>query len=306
MKVLLTGASGFIGAAVLRQLLAPPAADVCVLIRRPDAATRVADLLPGTLVVAADLGDVNAVGDALRRFQPTHVIHAAWGGVRGSDRNDFSQYVNVHQTMQLLELALASGVRHIVGLGSQAEYGACQDRVDETTPTRPTTMYGAAKLAAGVMAQRMCALSGARLAWLRLFSSYGPGDDPEWMIPYVTRTLLRGKRPAVTAAEQRWDYLYVGDVASAVVVTARHPDARGTFNLGSGTAVRLRWVIERIRDEIDADLPIGFGEVPYRPDQVMHLEANVDRLRAATGWAPATAIDEGLRSTIDWYRTHDA
>jgi UDP-glucose 4-epimerase len=305
MRVLLTGASGFVGAAVLAELLKSPAADVCVLVRRPAEAWRIAEWLPRTRVVAADLADETAVLDALRQFQPTHLIHAAWGGVPGSCRNDPAQHLNVHRTMQLLHLALTSGVRHFVGLGSQAEYGPCGNRIDERTPTRPATMYGAAKLAACVMASRLCDVSGARFAWLRLFSSYGPGDHPEWMIPYVTRALLRRQRPSVTAAEQRWDYLYIEDVATAVVETARQPAAHGIFNLGSGTAVPLRSIIEQIRDEVDAALPIGFGEVPYRPDQVMHLEADVDRLRAATGWSPKTPLDQGLRATVEWYRTHD-
>lgn len=304
MRVLLTGASGFVGAAVLAQLLKSPAADVCVLARRPAEAWRIAEWLPRTQVVAADLADEIALRDALWQFQPTHLIHAAWGGVPGSCRNDPAQHLNVHHTMQLLQLAVTSGVRHFVGLGSQAEYGPCANRIDERTPTRPTTMYGAAKLAACTMASRLCDVSGARFAWLRLFSSYGPGDHPEWMIPYVTRALLRRQRPSVTSAEQRWDYLYVEDVATAVVETARQPAAHGIFNLGSGSAVRLRSIIEQIRDEIDAELPIGFGDVPYRPDQVMHLEANVDRLRGATGWSPKTPLDQGLRATVDWYRTH--
>jgi UDP-glucose 4-epimerase len=304
MRVLLTGAGGFVGAAVLGELLQSPAADVCVLARRPDESRRIADLLPRTHVVAADLADQTAVGDALRRFAPTHLIHAAWSGVSGSRRNDPDQHVNVHRTMQLLQLALTSGVRHFVGLGSQAEYGPCAERIDETTPTRPTTMYGAAKLAACVMGSRMCDVSGARFAWLRLFSSYGPGDHPDWMIPYVIRTLLRGERPSVTAAEQRWDYLYVKDAATAVVAAAHEPAAHGIFNLGSGTAVPLRSIIERIRDEIDTALPIGFGDIAYRPDQVMHLEANVDRLRGVTGWSPTTPLGEGLRATVEWYRTH--
>jgi nucleoside-diphosphate-sugar epimerase len=304
MRVFLTGASGFVGAAVLRQLLQRPTTDVCVLVRQPADAWRIADLLSGTTIVATDMGDAATLGAALRSYGPTHVLHLAWSGVYGRHRNDSSQYLNVHHTLQLLDMALAAGARHVIGLGSQAEYGPCQDRIDEDVPTRPTTMYGAAKLAAGIMAERLCDVSGARFAWLRLFSSYGPGDHPDWMIPYLTRTLLKGGRPEVTAAEQLWDYLYVEDAAAAVVAAACHPSAGGVFNLGSGTAVRLRSIIERIRDEVDPSLPIGFGDVPYRPDQVMHLEANVDRLRRATGWSASTSLDAGLRATVDWYRTH--
>jgi nucleoside-diphosphate-sugar epimerase len=226
--------------------------------------------------------------------------------VAGRNRNDTAQWRNVEHTMRLLEHSLAAGARHFVGLGSQAEYGPCAERIDETEATRPTTMYGAAKLATCILAERLCATAGARFAWLRLFSSYGPMDNPDWMIPYLTRALLRREKPAVTRAEQRWDYVYIDDAARAVEAVARHPSAHGIFNLGSGTAPVLRDVIELIRGEVDPSAPIGYGEVPYRPDQVMHLEADIARLTGATGWKPAMPLAEGIRRTVDWYRTNEA
>jgi len=86
---------------------------------------------------------------------------------------------------------------------------------------------------------------------------------------------------------------------------AMSESASGAFNLGSGTAPRLRDMIEKVRDTIDPALPIGFGEVAYRPDQVMHLEADIGRLTRATGWRPKVTFAEGIPKTVDWYRTHD-
>jgi len=305
MKLLLTGASGFVGSHVLRQLVAQPGAEVAALVRHPEDAWRIRDELPLASVLRTGLEDGEELEKAIAAFRPTHVVHLAWSGVLGKNRNDASQHDNVVHSSRLLELALRSGARHFIGLGSQAEYGPCQARIDESTPTKPTTLYGEAKLATCLMASRRCEVAGARFAWLRLFSSYGPQDNPEWMIPYLTLKLLRRERPAVTAAEQLWDYIYVEDAAAAVVAVARSPSANGVFNLGSGTAPRLRDIIEGVRDAIDPALPIGFGEVPYRPDQVMHLEADIARLTRATGWRPKIELAEGIRRTVDWYRKHD-
>jgi UDP-glucose 4-epimerase len=306
MKVLLTGASGFVGSYVLRQLIATPGVEVAALVRDPQSAWRIRDALAAVRVISGGLEDADRLEDALASFRPSHVVHLAWAGVLGRDRNDAAQHVNVFHSMRLLELALRHGARHFVGLGSQAEYGPCQARIDESTPTAPTTIYGAAKLSTCLMAARLCELSGARFAWLRLFSSYGPADSPEWMIPYLTLKLLRRERPAVTAAEQLWDYIFVEDAAAAIVAAARADGAHGVFNLGSGIAPRLRDIIEMVRDEIDPALPVGFGEVAYRPDQVMHLEADIGRLTRATAWRPKVPLAEGIKRTVAWYRTHDA
>ncbi len=304
MRILLTGASGFLGSHVLRNLRAAGGDDVAVILREPRSAWRIADALEGVRVIRADLADEASFATAVGEFAPTHVLHLAWDGVGGRNRNDPAQHRNVGQALRLLEIAMAAGARDFIGLGSQAEYGPCAQRIGESTPTRPTTMYGASKLATCLLAERLCALNDVRFAWLRLFSSYGPRDNPEWMIPYLTRMLLRRERPAVTAAEQRWDYIYVEDAAEAVTAVARTPAAEGVFNLGSGSAPPLRDVIESIRRQVDPSLPIGYGEVPYRPDQVMRLEANIGRLAASTGWKPRTGLVQGIRNTVNWYREH--
>jgi len=305
VKILLTGASGFVGSYVLRQLLAQ-GVEVGALLRRPEEAWRIRDELARTRVLRAGLEEGDALAREVFAFAPTHVVHLAWSGVLGRSRNEASQHVNVFHSMRLLEAALDAGARHFVGLGSQAEYGPCQARIGEGTPTNPTTMYGAAKLATCLLAGRLCELRGARFAWLRLFSSYGPQDSPEWMIPYLALKLLHRERPSVTAAGQLWDYIYVEDAAAAVVAATLADGASGVFNLGSGSAPRLRDIIEAVRDAIDPALPVGFGEVPYRPDQVMHLEADITRLTGATGWRPRVPLAEGIARTVDWYRKHDA
>ncbi len=142
-----------------------------------------------------------------------------------------------------------------------------------------------------------------RFAWIRIFSLYGPRDNPDYMIPSLVEKLLRGEKPSLTAGEQLWDYLYVQDAAEAIVSVGQTAGAEGVFNLGSGRVETIRQTVEQLRDLIDPSLPLGFAEVPYRPDQVMHLQADISRLHAATGWTPRTTLADGLAQTIQWHRS---
>jgi nucleoside-diphosphate-sugar epimerase len=202
----------------------------------------------------------------------------------------------------LVELAREVGCKHFIGLGSQAEYGPLNKKISESDPTEPTTLYGATKLAACHLTRQLCAQFGIGWAWLRVFSTYGPMEDLSWMIPYLIRAVLKGERPALTACEQRWDYLFGPDAAEAIWAVARS-QAPGVFNLGSGKAESLRKIVETLRDAIDPKLPLGIGEVAYRPDQVMHLEADIGRLTKATGWSPGTSLEEGLKQTVAWHKS---
>jgi len=302
MRALVTGATGFLGSHLVRRLL-EDGASVAALVRPQSDARRIDDLLGRLTVIRGDVRALELCERAVEQFAPEVVFHLAWSGVAGQDRNDPRQVDdNLLPTIELVRLAARCGARTWVGLGSQAEYGPHAGPISEETPARPTTLYGKVKLAAGLIATHVGGLLGLRAAWVRVFSTFGPRDNPDWLLPYVIRTLSRRERPSLTAGEQRWDFLYVDDATDALLRVAAAPSAAGAFNLGSGVARPLRAVVEQIRDMIDPSLPLGFGEVPYRPDQVMHLEADISRLAAATGWRPATPWDEALRRTVEYFR----
>ena len=305
MRVFLTGATGFVGSFVLRNLLRSGEHEVAILLRSPDTASRIKDLIPKTRLIQGDLSDQSVFEALVKNFQPDSFVHLAWSGVMGCDRNKPDQWRNIPQTLELVEMASRVGAKHWIGLGSQAEYGPCQDKIDETEKTRPSTLYGVSKLAACTLSERLCQELGIRYAWLRLFSSYGPADNSDWLIPYLVRSLLARQKPSLTNAEQLWDYIYIEDVALAVRAVLDSHEAKGVFNLGSGRALRLRVIIEKIRDIIDPDLPLGFGEVPYRSDQVMHLEADITRLKNVTGWSPQFDFDTAIGKTVDWYSRNE-
>ena len=298
--IILTGATGFIGSAVLAELHRRKVRPLVLL--RPESDCRRLPQLAAGNIFTYSKPDEAGLAEKLRAQSPSVFIHCAWRGVGGPDRNaDFQMSENVPFTLAAVELAAAAGCRQWIGLGSQAEYGNANRILDENAPTQPTTLYGQAKLAAGNAALSLCRSKGLAGAWLRVFSTYGPGDHSHWMIPQVIREFLEGRSPQVTKCEQKWDYLFVADAARAIASLADGKTS-GVFNLGSGEVWPLKQIIETIRMELGATIEPGYGTVPYRPDQVMHLQADISKITAATGWRPSTALKDGIKATIDYER----
>jgi UDP-glucose 4-epimerase len=304
MKCFITGATGFLGSFLVRHLLAE-GHEVHAMIRNPEpeACWRIADLMPQIQVVAADLNHLDRLDDVLPGMRPDVIFHLAWNGVGSEARNSPVQLIqNVSSTLKMLELCHLSGCPVFLGLGSQAEYGIAQGVLDEASACNPVTAYGVAKTSLSLLATKFGEITKTRILWFRLFSAYGPKDDPNHLLPDLIVSLLNGACPPLTLGEQKWDYLYVEDAVEALVAAAMSPNAHGIFNLASGEVHSLRDVIESARNEIDPDIVLQFGELPYRPDQVMHLEGKVSRLKCATGWRPQVSLADGLKRTVAWYK----
>lgn len=297
MRIFLTGATGFLGSKILRRVLCD-GHTAAILVGPESNRRRIEDCLERTTLLDGRMEDVDGWRGALESFQPQIIIHAAWRGVANTDRNDPRQAENIAPTTRLAALSAELGTAGFVGLGSQAEYGVVNGPIDETAPTRPTTLYGMSKLAARQLCGAICAQSGMRFSWVRVFSTYGPGDNNGWLVPYVLSALRNGERPILTRCEQKWDYLYGDDAASAIAAVAVTDRADGVLNLGSGQAPPLKETVELLRDIAAPGAALGFGELPFRNDQVMHLQADIERLTKATGWTPRWSLREGLTETV--------
>jgi nucleoside-diphosphate-sugar epimerase len=299
-RILVTGAAGFLGAAVA-DLAARQGHEVIALVRNP-AAPRAVALADRCRIATADLADSATMADILADARPNIVVHSAWEGVGGAARAGDVQLDNIRTCVALVDAGIRAGVGRFVGIGSQAEYGRHDRRIDENAATEPFLLYGAAKLSACHLARQRCRDAGTGFAWLRLFSVYGPGDNPNWLIPSTAAAILRGEAPRTTAGTQKWDYLHIADAAAGTLAAAITPDAIGAFNLSSGRAVAVRAIVERLRDIAHPGLALRFGDIAFGPDQIMHLEGDNGRLVQATGWTPRIAVEDGLASVVDALR----
>jgi UDP-glucose 4-epimerase len=305
MRLLITGATGFVGAKTLELALAA-GHEVAATVRPQSPARRLAPFDGRYHQLSVALGDSHALTKEVAAFRPEAIIHLAWAGVANAARFDHTQISeNIGAACALVEAGAAAGCSAFIGTGSQGEYGAGSAMLEDTLPS-PSTLYGAAKVSTLYLTRQLAAQSGMRHAWLRLFSTYGPDDNEGWLIPTLITKMLRGERPQTTLGTQEWDWLHVDDVARGLLAAATAPAAQGVFNLGSGEAIPVRKAIETIRDLAASGMELVFGEIPFRPDQVMHMQANIERLKRATSWAPQVAFAEGIARTVAWYREHMA
>ena len=193
MRAIVTGAAGFIGSSLTRHLLRE-GAEVAIVARMSSDLWRIRPLLSKVTCIEGDLCQPESIERGVLDFAPDTVFHLAWHGAGNRFRNDASQIdLNLTASLDLLRLAQRAGCRTWVGLGSQAEYGPKDRPISENLPTTPTTMYGTVKLCAGLLEARLAAEWNIRFRGCGYFPAYGPGDNPEWMIPYLIRTLLEGK-----------------------------------------------------------------------------------------------------------------
>ena len=303
MRALITGAAGFIGSHLLRRLL-KEGFQVAALIRPASNPWRIVDLLEHVEIIKGDLNNLQPSGCAITSFKPEVVFHLAWDGASSYRyQDDFSQvFHNVNGSLELVRLAHESKCRNFIGMGSVLEYGKYKIPVREDDEACPTSLYGAAKNSVNMLSRKLCEVGGMRFIWFRLFWAYGPADEPARMIPYLIQTLLRGEKAALTPGEQLWDYIFIDDVVEAIFQAAVTSKLHGVYNLASGEEHSIRETAEHVRDLINPEMLLGFGEIPYRSDQIMHLKADISLLKRTLGWLPKVTLDEGLKRTVAWHK----
>ena len=298
-RTLVTGASGFIGARVMRSLKAHghEAHGVC---RLPPLSSP-----SGGPWHAADLLEPEAARRLVAGINPEILVHLAWETKHGEFWESPANLQWISATVRLAEAFVKAGGRRFVGMGSCAEYswdGLEEGRtLDESSPCAPSTRYGAAKNDAFEKLSRFFEREGVQFAWARLFFPYGPGDRRPTLIPSMIRALMCGQPARSTWGTQVRDFIYVDDVAAAVTALA-NSGLHGAFNIASGVGVRVAEVARLVGQEtgrLDLWRP---GTITPRDGDVQWLVGCPNKLASQTGWLARESLGSGIRETVRWWR----
>ena len=282
MKVLLTGATGFIGSHVARALLRA-GHEVHAVIRGTSDRRRISDIERDLRIHVGEMDQVPVEPDAL--------VHLAWYAVPG-------RYLAAPENRD----CLAASLRLLQRIGGRAVFaGTCFEfdttlgRLREDSPTKPTTLYAECK-----DALRRQVVERANAAWIRFFYQYGPWEDERRLVPSIIQALLRGEPADLSHGEQRRDFLHVEDVAAAVHAVVES-DLTGAINIGSGEAPSVKEIALTIASFADRPDLLRFGAIPANAAEPPLIVADNAKLRS-TAWARRYSLEEGLRQTFDWWR----
>jgi nucleoside-diphosphate-sugar epimerase len=298
-KVLLTGASGFVGSHAIDPLLRA-GHEVHAVSRSPRADGEVR-------WHSLDLHDRDAVLDLLARVRPELLMHMAWYAEPGAFWAAEENLDWVGATLRLLRCFRDCGGRRAVLAGTCAEYewGPASTLCSELhTPLRPATLYGTAKLATNQVAVAYAREHDLELAWGRIFFLYGPGEQPQRLLPSVARNLLAGRPAPTTNGMQVRDLMHVRDVAGGFVALL-DSSVIGSVNIASGEGIELRNLIDLVAHASGHPELLRLGALPQRPGEPEAIVADVERLRREVGFAPSVALQRGVAETVSWWRSQN-
>lgn len=297
-RVLVTGASGFVGLPTLAALAAS-GAEVHAISTRASPPH-----VEGVRWHHCDLGDGPALERMMQALAPEQLVHLAWYVEHGRFWSAPENLLWVERSLRLLRAFTLNGGRRALLLGTCAEYdwSAVEEPLREYgSPLAPASLYGVAKDALRRVASAYAVTADLELAWGRLFFMYGPREPRGRLVPAVITSLLAGAPVETTSGVQRRDFMHVADVAAALVAVLMS-DVVGPVNIASGDDVAVAEVVERIAIEIGRPELLRRGALPDRADEPLLLSADTNRLRREVGFLPGISLERGIAETVAWWR----
>lgn len=291
MKIVITGATSFIGVNVIKECINKDYEVYAVV--RPNSVNL--SRLPDSEkihVIEHEMGDYDKLVESI--CGANAFIHLAWEGARVPHRDNAEmQMKNYECAITAMYAAKQLGCKVFLGSGSQAEYGKMEGNVTEMSPCNPTTEYGKKKLLACMKLAEIASKNNIRSVWTRIFSIYGKYDYPGTLIMSAIKKMKNNEPIEMTACTQLWDYLHVEDAARAIITLVERDDASGIYNIASGVKKPLREFVEDMKDVLKSASELRFGTVPYGAGGPVDLRPDNSKLMAL-GWKPEIDFKNGI------------
>ncbi len=301
-RILITGGSGFIGACLARDRIAA-GANVHLLLRPEFRSWRLRDVLDNVTPHWADMRDAESVRRAVDTCRPDVIYNLATHGAYPTQKDRSAILAtNMQGTLNLIDALANHDYRAFVHAGSSSEYGFKNAPMREDDVLEPRSEYGIGK-AAGSMLVLAEAYRGKPNAVVRVFSAYGPWEEPSRLVPYVMGCCARGENPRVTSGHQPRDFVYIDDVVALLKLAADLPSVHGKIlHAGTGTQSRVRDMIETIVAVAGNRVRPQYGTAQMHPYEPTAWVASIEKTTALTGWKPQYDVKRGVQAMWQWHR----
>ena len=305
-RVFVTGASGFVGANLARRLL-DEGHGVHLLLRANHKPWRLEDIRKDVAVYEADLTDMQGLQKAVSTARPEWVFHLAAHGAY-PNQTDLDQMIatNVQGTANLLRAAERAEAEAFVNSGSSSEYGYKDHAPSEDELTEPNSHYAVTKVAATHLCRLAGQREGSHVVTLRLYSVYGPYEEPRRLVPTLIVQGLAGRLPPLVNPDVARDYVHVDDACEAFLLAAATPKQEPgvVYNVGSGVQTSLRQIVDVARRLLGVHAAPVWGSMPERSWDTNVWVSDPTRITTRLGWSARQDLQSGLQQTIDWFKLH--
>lgn len=304
-RVLLTGASGFVGANLARRLFSD-GCRVHLLLRESYQHWRLQEISSECEILLGDIADRDAVRRAVFTAKPDWVFHlAAYGAYSSQVGFEKMLATNVTGCANLLDACIESGVGAFVQTGSSSEYGYQSHPTSEDDRLEPNSHYAITKAAATHYCQFTARQHNMHAVTARLYSIYGPYEEPTRFIPTLLMHALRGELPPLVSPETARDFVYVDDAVDALVrlASAEHLAPGAIYNVSSGMQSTIADVVRETRELLAVPAQPVWGQMAARAWDTGVWVGQANAIRQDTGWKAKTGLREGLSRTVAWLKS---
>jgi nucleoside-diphosphate-sugar epimerase len=304
LRILLTGASGFIGSHLGRELTRLGA--VLHLLDRPGTPDfRIRDYKDQAVFHEIDLTDADSLRKIVLEIEPEKIFHLAsvTNVERSLDKSTEITSNNLLGTLNLIRSLNGLSYHCFINTGTCEEYGDNPTPFHEDQMVNPVSPYSAAKASSTIFCQMYHKTLGLPIVTVRPFLTYGPYQDPKMLIPHTIISALKNESFKMTGGKQTREFNHVSDIVDGFIKSATVSEAIGeVINIGNAVEYKIRDVVELILDKMDAGIKPEIGALPYRAGETWHFFCSNEKAKRILGWEPMINLEDGIDQTIAWYQ----
>ncbi len=302
-RVLITGSTGFVGANLARRLLSE-GHELHLLVRPAHKPWRIESIRKDVHLHQVELTDADALAGMVGEIRPEWIFHlAAYGAY--SSQGDVHQMVqtNIAGTINLLEACLKTGFESFINTGSSSEYGIKDHAPSETEIVEPNSNYAVTKVSATLFCRYKAQCHKMPVSTLRLYSVFGPYEDPARLVPTLIRRGLRGELPPLVDPDGAHDFVFIDDVLDAYLLaaTVANQEFGAVYNIGTGVQTTMRDVVDIARRVLTISAKPKWGSMPNRVWDATVWVADNRKARTELHWQPRYSFEDGFRRTVDFF-----